>query len=534
MGSIGRNQPCPCGSGLKYKRCHGHLDGAPPPLNVKALFERQDAEEQVRRTQQGLGKPIISARIGEHQMVGVGNTVFFSKDWKTFPDFLTHYIKVKLGSEWGEAEKAKPLADRHTIMQWFEAHGQLLNGLRRGEPGELISYEVTGLVACFLGLAYGLYLLEHNVELQARFINRLKDPKQFQGAYYELMVASTLIRAGFTLTLEDESDGETKHCEFAAVSSATGKRFWVEAKMRTVPGLFGRQEPAGRRIGNPLSRLVPHLNAAFKKPAADERLIFIDLNTDPSVTPDGQPAWFASAVQRIERYEREELPAGETAYLFVTNMAYHRQLDVVPVIAGAPFGLGMPDFNRPGMIRVVDAYRQKRKHIDADNILDALSKYAVFPASFDGRLPSEAFGKRSSRVLIGETYLFEGAGSAGEDLLAVVNNVAVNEEGKEMTILATDVRTGGALLIAQDMSAEEVVEYRQFRDGYFGKRKGSNHAKDEFELFEWLVEVNRRTPRQNMLKWLGPAHAHTANLSDEELLLYYAELMVAAVQKKAS
>jgi preprotein translocase subunit SecA len=22
---IGRNEPCPCGSGLKYKRCHGRL-----------------------------------------------------------------------------------------------------------------------------------------------------------------------------------------------------------------------------------------------------------------------------------------------------------------------------------------------------------------------------------------------------------------------------------------------------------------------------------------------------------------------------
>jgi preprotein translocase subunit SecA len=21
---VGRNQPCPCGSGMKYKKCHGH------------------------------------------------------------------------------------------------------------------------------------------------------------------------------------------------------------------------------------------------------------------------------------------------------------------------------------------------------------------------------------------------------------------------------------------------------------------------------------------------------------------------------
>jgi preprotein translocase subunit SecA len=28
-GKIGRNQPCPCGSGKKYKKCHGR-PGAPP------------------------------------------------------------------------------------------------------------------------------------------------------------------------------------------------------------------------------------------------------------------------------------------------------------------------------------------------------------------------------------------------------------------------------------------------------------------------------------------------------------------------
>jgi preprotein translocase subunit SecA len=25
MGKIGRNDPCPCGSGKKYKHCHGKL-----------------------------------------------------------------------------------------------------------------------------------------------------------------------------------------------------------------------------------------------------------------------------------------------------------------------------------------------------------------------------------------------------------------------------------------------------------------------------------------------------------------------------
>jgi hypothetical protein len=58
---------------------------------------------------------------------------------------------------------------------------------------------VTGVVSCYLGLAYSLYLIAHNVELQARMVRRLLDPTQFQGAYYELIVANILIRAGFEL-----------------------------------------------------------------------------------------------------------------------------------------------------------------------------------------------------------------------------------------------------------------------------------------------------------------------------------------------
>ena len=135
------------------------------------------------------------------------------------------------------------------------------------------------------------------------------------------MVANVLIRAGFDLTLEDETDGETKHCEFAAVSKKTGKRYWVEAKMRGVKGLLGRTDKGVGQDADALSRLIPHLNRAFKKPAEDDRLIFIDINGEPELIKDGEhtPAWIDRAVERLEQYEKKELPEGENAYVFVTN-----------------------------------------------------------------------------------------------------------------------------------------------------------------------------------------------------------------------
>jgi hypothetical protein len=60
------------------------------------------------------------------------------------------------------------------------------------------------------------------MSLQARLDGRLLDFGNFQWAYYELIVANILIRSGFTLTLEDETVGDAKHCEFAAISQKTG------------------------------------------------------------------------------------------------------------------------------------------------------------------------------------------------------------------------------------------------------------------------------------------------------------------------
>jgi len=174
---------------------------------------------------------------------------------------LDDYIKQVLDPSWGNAEIAKPLSERHPILQWYDVYCRYQNQTIK-TPGVVHPARVTGIVTCYLGLAYNLYLLHHNVELQTRLLKRLKGPYNFQGAYYELIVASILIRSGFVLTLEDETDRASKHCEFAAVSK-TGKRYWVEAKMRAVSGLLGKTDKDGTSDQNPISRMIRHLNAAL-------------------------------------------------------------------------------------------------------------------------------------------------------------------------------------------------------------------------------------------------------------------------------
>lgn len=104
---IGRNQPCPCGSGRKYKRCCGSTlnDTSSPSSNFTSALERLKADELIRQQQQGLGRPIISINKKGQQLVAVGHTIYRSSKWKTFPDFLSDYLKMVLGSEWGNAEQ---------------------------------------------------------------------------------------------------------------------------------------------------------------------------------------------------------------------------------------------------------------------------------------------------------------------------------------------------------------------------------------------------------------------------------------------
>lgn len=535
MTKAGRNQPCPCGSGKKHKRCCGAIAATPlqrrpaSPEMIRAV-ERHYAAERIRQQQQGLGRPIIAGRLNDHQIVAVGNTIHWAKKAKTFADFLGEYIKRKFGGEWGNAELAKPFEQRHTLLQWYDAYCRYQKATIT-TPGEVSTAKMNGVVACYLGTAYSLYLLDHNVELQARMVHRLKNPREFQGGYYELIVANTLIRAGFRLTLEDETDTTTKHCEFAAVSR-TGKNYWVEAKMRAVAGLLGKDHRDGAPDRNPRSQMIRHLNNALRKPAADDRLIFIDLNAEPSIGTDGKPSWAQSAFTRLEEYEARELPAGQSAYVFLTNTPYHRMLDAPLHTALAAFGLGIPEFSRPGAYRLSEIYRRKQKHIDAHDIAEAFIKYPQLPTTFDGSLPSESLAGKP-RVFIGETYLFQGVkNTSGTDggLVATVTSATVLECEKASYLGVTD-QAGRSCILTEPMTDQQIADHKAHPEAYFGKLQHIGGKVDSpYELFEFFMKSYRELTTETLLERLVTHHdaAELAAMSDEELLAVYCEGMVAA------
>jgi Predicted metal-binding protein related to the C-terminal domain of SecA len=533
MGKIGRNQPCPCGSGKKFKRCHGAFEVSPsqspllpPSKSLQDTLRQAEARQKLLERQQGRGRGIVSGKLGDKRFVAVGNNIFHSERWLTFCDFLSSYIKIKLGPEWGNGELRKNFADRHPIMQWYDAVARAQAEHPDAASKKAVkSSPITGAMVCYLGLAYNLYLLEHNVELQVRYLKRLKDVRNFQGAYYELIVAGVLLRAGFRLELENETDDSTKHCEFSAVSKTTGRKYWVEAKMRSVEGVLGKTRHDGAK---PTDRdatrnLTAHLNGALGKPAADERLVFIDLNAEIP-NGNGLPDWFDKAIIRLEAREKV-LKAHETAYVFVTNLPFHRYLNETSVPRQVlAYGLGIADFSKPVPRTLREAYSLKRKHIDGHEIMDAIQEYPVFPDTFDGSLRSDSTGLN---VKIGETYLFTDMGDAPGTVATVTTGVVDDTKGEALIGVTTS--NGESFIMRQPLTPEQLEDYRRFPDLFFGEESGNGGGIDDpLKFFEWLLKTYSKTPKEKLLEFMstGPNAAALALLPQAELAEIYCERLV--------
>lgn len=538
MAKVGRNALCPCGSGKKYKRCCGDPLKEQPTLGGRAtkrmsrfvdiMRKRREARELDRTRQQGLGRQIISDTIGDRRIVAVGDTIHYSDKWKFFADFLTDYIKIGTGPEWGNAEIAKPFGERHPILQWYDAYCRFQKRHKKQPDGDYVG-RATGAVLCYLGVAYNLYLLKHNVELQQRFIARLKDIRQFQGAYYELVVANCLIIAGFDLALEDEADARAKHCEFSAVSKQTGRKYWVEAKMRAVSGLLGKTAvDGGPMTAKPTSKLTEHLRDALRKPAEDERLIFIDVNAapeenlDPASDQPEMPKWMQAAAQQLDDRERNA-NEDHRAYIFVTNVPFHRMLDEeVQTPTALTYGLGIPDFSKPGHYRLPEIWKRKQKHIDAHNILDALQSYPKIPTTFDGSLPMTN-QEVENRIEIGQTYFFEN--TDGKGTLGEVTEATISESEKTLYVVVRD-EDGKSHIRSRKITDEELSSYKDAPDTYFGVvRPAVKHIDSPYEFFESLVNTYKETPKEKLLEFCKhhPNAKSLSKLDREELMLVICE-----------
>jgi hypothetical protein len=253
---------------------------------VRDLYRRHAQHvvgERIREQEYGKTRAIISTDFSGYKFVAVGSELHYAKEWRTFPDFLSDYVKRVFGSEWGNAEIARPLAERHPFMQWYDHYCrfQREHGVR--EENGLYSAIPDGTSAAYLLLAYDLYVLRHHDKLQKKVVKRLRHADQFPGAHYELFVAATFIRAGFEIDYEDETDLTRRHPEFIAKHPG-GLAVGVEAKARQ------RDVTATLKKGMVKPGIQDLLRNAAGKQTGDPFAVFVEL----SLPPEGRaslPSW---------------------------------------------------------------------------------------------------------------------------------------------------------------------------------------------------------------------------------------------------
>jgi len=527
---IGRNDRCPCGSGRKFKLCHGRDEYILPNLisNAKLekavlqegqrLLELQKVKEIQRQKQQGFGRPIISIEHKGTRFVAVGNRLLYGR-WKTFPDFLGDYIRQTLGADWGNEELRKPLQDRHPVLQWYDRNCALQRK-HMGKSGAVFSMPITGASSAYNRLAYNLYLIAHNnTDIQTRLISRLKNHENFQGAFFETQVAAWLIRAGFELEFEDETDTSTSHCEFTATFSTTGEKYSVEAKSRSL-GLDGK---APQRL--PVGR---QLRKALRKKANQRRLVFIDLNK-PLYTEQEAGRVVDRAVEILRRAESMEIDGKPSppAYVCLANLADQYALDSLEIGTMVSFhGFKISDFMDAKFPSLREAASARERHWPLFQLLKSIEEHSEIPATFGGELASEAFSTgQPPRLQVGSFYLVPGPD--GKDVNAKMTSANVMD-GKAFCAFH-DPATDSAWLATIPMMPEELSDYLSSPDTYFGVYQRQNrHSKTPMELFDFFFESYQKTPKERLLEFMVGADdfEQLSKLNQKDLAEIYCERLV--------
>ena len=506
---IGRNDPCFCGSGHKFKHCHGGVQHTLPVLLTRDRvekeileqgrrhFEKHKVQELQRQKQQGLGRPIISIEHKGYRFVAIGNQLLYGK-WKSFPDFLADYIKQTLGGEWGNTQIAKPLAERHPLIQWYDKVCHL-QAAHAKEPGALFSTPITGAVSAYNRLAYNLYLIAHNgKDIQTRLIARLKNKDNFQGAFFETQVAAWLIQAGFELEFEDESDGTSTHCEFTATYMASGEQYSVEAKSRRIESTNSSKTRVGR-----------HLYEALEKKANHKRLIFLNLN-EPLHTEEVADIAVDRAERIVSRSERLKIDGAPApaAYVCITNMNDQYALDTSALATMISFrGFKISDFMGVEFPSLREAARARERHWPMFQLLKSMEEHRDIPQTFDGELPSEVFVSNPlPRLQVGQFYAVPGPD--GEEVNAKLMQATVGNDKAHCVL--HDPETNKSFICTFDLMPDELADYAKHPDTYFGVyQRQTRNVETAIEMFDFFVDSSRDTPKERLIELLS-------NYADQE------------------
>ncbi len=374
-------------------------------------------------------------------------------------------------------------------------------------------------------LAYDLYALDHNADLQERLLARLRNHEGFTGARYEAYVAAIFIRAGFDIVFENEQDGSTTHCEFTATHRWTGRQFSVEAKRRE-----------GRRL-----RIGHLFNDALSKQASHSRVIFIDVNTRDDARDEHRPVFLGNVLRRLRFFEGQPLNGRPRppAYVFLTNSPWEHYLDApAPRCTALAEGFQIPDFKEgawmPSLRHAIDA---REAHTEMHDLIQSMKDHSDVPSTFDGEIPEYAFNEVQRRIMVGSRYML--ADHDGVQRAAEVTTATVSEDEK-IAYCGITFEDGRSGIRKVSLSDAELAAWKRHPDTFFGVLgQRSTRADTPLKLYDFFHESFKRISKSDLLKAMAgaPDMEALAQLDQPKLASIHAERLTngaVAMQARSS
>jgi hypothetical protein len=525
----GRNELCPCGSGKKFKKCclsaaePGLRRGPPMPerdpvflAQAQAMLRQHQAAESVRQQQQGHGNPIVSwmDEANGFRFVAVKTTVHWGKNWVIFPNFLDYYMKKTLGHEWGERESIK---SPHPLFRWLQKT-QAYSGHMPGEP-KVKTIVMMGFIACWLHLAYALYLIAHHDEIPGPLLKRLRDPVNFMPAYHEAVVGAALAVAGMEIACAETKAGSTPTPEFRAKSKASGKTYEVEAKrkngwkaptgdvtnpefQRELEGYVRDQiyKASKKKLTNPVFWF--ELSIPTMMAEADWRAVAVKAeaairDAESSMTVDGQPIAPAYVVITNHTFLADEDVTGHPCFGFLHTIK----------IDDYPFGRSM---------EIEAALEGYDKHRDIFWLMEAWKTASTVPTTFDGSPPEllDCDGKPQPTVKIGA--MIDVPDMDGKIVRATVEEICSLGDNAMLAVTAN----GHHWFVKMPLTAGEAQAASRYTDAVFGKDNASRGLRDSdpFDLYDWLLKAHANMTQEQVDAFFeqNPTVAHYKGLPLKE------------------
>lgn len=314
--------------------------------------------------------PKIHCEFRGHRVRAVGKRIYVRPIDETFHEFILWLLHRTLGRDWWNSECSKTAGAQHQVIKWYRAFGELIDRQaaehNNADGGHLI--EPSGDAYSLLCLAYDVYQLLHSINLCEQTFRRLKKRHEFQGARYEIAVASVFARIGYKLEYSPVVL-QVKHPEFVAVHPIRGDKISVEAKSRRRPGVL--HETGDQRNSTGTTTEVRDL---FARALAQRRegmpfAVFIDLNFPVRAKPTFCPSWTTDLSKMMESQFGAATPSEPDPFnaLVITNFPYHYCGNRLAIGAERVLAVSMhPEHPFPGDLM--------------NGILDAIYDYPGLPA----------------------------------------------------------------------------------------------------------------------------------------------------------